>query len=61
MSVGEIKVDRAIYDVYVIDKFNQPSIDGTKNFKQYWSVNTGKELKGTISVTDHFMNWHEWA
>ena len=56
-SLGQIKVDSAIYDVYVTDRFNQPSIDGTRTFKQYWSVNTGKKIKGTISVTRHFEEW----
>jgi hypothetical protein len=56
-SRGTIVVDNATYDVYVTDRINQPSIDGTRTFKQYWSVNRGKKVKGTISVTRHFEQW----
>jgi hypothetical protein len=54
---GIIKVDSATYDVYVTERVNQPSIDGTRTFKQFWSVNRAKKVKGTISVTRHFEEW----
>jgi hypothetical protein len=54
---GNIKVDSATYDVYVTERVNQPSIDGTRTFKQFWSVNRAKKVKGTISVTRHFEEW----
>ena len=54
---GKILVDNDEYDVYVIDKFNQPSIDGNTNFKQYWSVRTRKRRRGTVTVNHHFLNW----
>lgn len=56
-SRGTIVIDSATYDVYVTDRINQPSIDGTRTFKQYWSVNRNKKTKGTISVTRHFEQW----
>ena len=56
-SLGQIKIDSAMYDVYVTERVNQPSIDGTRTFKQYWSVITSKKVKGTISVTRHFEQW----
>jgi hypothetical protein len=55
--IGQVKIDSATYDVYVTERVNQPSIDGTRTFKQYWSVNRAKKVKGTISVTRHFDEW----
>ena len=55
--IGQINVDSATYDVYVTDRINQPSIDGTRTFRQFWSVNRSKKPSGTISVTRHFEQW----
>ena len=52
-------VDDGKYDVYVTDRFNQPSIIGNTNFKQYWSVRTAKKTKGTIHLNHHFYNWQQ--
>ena len=56
-SQGTITVDDGTYDVYVTDRINQPSIDGTATFKQFWSVRTTKKTSGTISVDKHFSAW----
>ena len=58
-SRGTIVVDNATYDVYVTDRINQPSIDGTRTFKQYWSVRRNKRNYGTITVNKHFEAWSQ--
>ncbi len=56
-SLGTITVDDATYDVYTTTRVNQPSIDGTQTFQQFWSVRKGKRSEGTVSLTEHFKAW----
>lgn len=56
-SLGTITVDDSTYDVYVTTRVQQPSIDGTQTFQQFWSVRKGKRTEGTVSVTEHFRAW----
>lgn len=54
---GTINTDGANYNIYVSTRTNQPSIDGTSTFKQYWSVRQGKRVSGSVNMQTHFNAW----
>ena len=54
---GEFIVDGETYFIYEATRVNQPSIDGTSTFQQYFSVRQARRQNGTISITDHFREW----
>ena len=58
-ALTTITVDGSQYDVYVTTRNQQPSIDGTQTFQQFWSVRKGKRSEDTVSVTEHFRAWQE--
>lgn len=55
--IGVVEADGGVYDVYRTMRVEQPSIDGTTTFEQYWSVRREKRTKGTVNVTAHFAAW----
>ena len=56
---GEITVDGDTYDIYTYTRVNQPSIEGTSTFPQFFSVRRNARQCGHIDITAHFKKWDE--
>ncbi|PVF96222.1 endo-1,4-beta-xylanase [Serendipita vermifera] len=59
---GSVTCNGATYNIFQATRINQPSIDGTKTFFQFWSVRSPKKspggsISGTVDMACHFNAW----
>jgi endo-1,4-beta-xylanase len=63
---GTVTCDGASYDILQTTRYNQPSIDGTQTFQQFWSVRNpkkqpGGQISGSVTFSCHVNAWKQYG
>ncbi|OUM56600.1 family 11 glycoside hydrolase, partial [Piromyces sp. E2] len=58
-KLGDYMIDGAEYTVFRNMRYGQPSIEGTSDFLQYFSIRKTARSCGTIDITAHFEQWEK--
>lgn len=59
--VGNVYSDGSQYKICKHTQVNQPSIQGTRTFGQFFSVRQGKRNSGMVTLSNHFTAWKKYV